>query len=195
MTSTTITRWWLSAVLCSRSRHSVAKATAVSKPKVVKVLSRSLSMVLGTPTTRSPSGQRVGDGERAVAADGHQGVEFLHREVLQDLVRAVHVLDAAVRHLHREVQRIALVRGAQDGAAQVGDAAHPVAGEAEHAAVGVALGEQDAVEAVANAVALPAAVDRGHDDGADDGVEARGVAPAGAHGDASNGAGHGGTPL
>jgi hypothetical protein len=30
------------------------KATAVSKPKVVKVLSRSLSMVLGTPTTRSP---------------------------------------------------------------------------------------------------------------------------------------------
>ena len=54
MTSTTITRWWLSAVLCSRSRHSVAKATAVSKPKVVKVLSRSLSMVLGTPTTRRP---------------------------------------------------------------------------------------------------------------------------------------------
>jgi hypothetical protein len=75
------------------------------------------------------------------------------------------------------------------------DAAHPILGEAEHAAVGVALGKQDAVEAVANAVALPATVDGGHDDRTDDGVQARGIAAPCAHGDASNGAGHAGIPL
>jgi len=54
MTSTTNTRWWAWAVESSRSRQSVAKATAVSKPKVETVPSRSLSMVLGTPITRTP---------------------------------------------------------------------------------------------------------------------------------------------
>ena len=39
----------------SRSMHSVAKPTAVSKPNVWCVLSRSLSIVLGTPMTRSPA--------------------------------------------------------------------------------------------------------------------------------------------
>jgi len=54
MTSTTITRRWASAVEWRRSRHSVAKETAVSKPKVITVFERSLSMVLGTPTMRTP---------------------------------------------------------------------------------------------------------------------------------------------
>ncbi|MNU06982.1 hypothetical protein D3C72_2523740 [compost metagenome] len=34
MTSSTITRWWLSAVVSSLSMASVAVTTAVSKPKV-----------------------------------------------------------------------------------------------------------------------------------------------------------------
>ena len=55
MTSTTITRSWDSAVVCSRSMASVAICTAVSKPNVSSVPSMSLSMVLGTPTTGSPS--------------------------------------------------------------------------------------------------------------------------------------------
>ncbi len=55
MTSQTITRWWDSAVVCSRSMASVAICTAVSKPKVISVALRSLSMVLGTPTTGTPS--------------------------------------------------------------------------------------------------------------------------------------------
>ena len=54
MTSSTITRSWLSAVVCSRSSASVAQATAESNPKVIKVPSRSLSMVLGTPTSGTP---------------------------------------------------------------------------------------------------------------------------------------------
>ena len=53
MTSTTITRSWDSAVVCRRSMASVAMDTAVSNPKVTSVPERSLSMVLGTPTTGS----------------------------------------------------------------------------------------------------------------------------------------------
>ena len=55
MTSTSSTRWWDSAVVCSRSIISVAMLTAVSKPKVRSVQSMSLSMVLGTPTTGTPA--------------------------------------------------------------------------------------------------------------------------------------------
>ncbi len=54
MTSITMTRPCDSAVECRRSSASVANATAVSKPKVTTVLSRSLSIVFGTPTIRSP---------------------------------------------------------------------------------------------------------------------------------------------
>ena len=51
ITSTTITRSWLSAVVCSRSIASVAICTAVWKPNVKSVAERSLSIVFGTPTT------------------------------------------------------------------------------------------------------------------------------------------------
>ena len=54
ITSTTSTRWCDSAVVCSRSIASVAMFTAVSKPKVKSVPDRSLSIVLGTPTTFTP---------------------------------------------------------------------------------------------------------------------------------------------
>ena len=54
ITSTTITRLWLSAVVCSRSIASVAICTAVSKPNVRSVPPRSLSIVFGTPSTGSP---------------------------------------------------------------------------------------------------------------------------------------------
>ena len=54
MTSTTMTRLCASAVVCTRSMALVATFTAVSKPKVKSVPARSLSMVLGTPTTFTP---------------------------------------------------------------------------------------------------------------------------------------------
>ncbi len=55
MTSTTMTRWWDSAVVFSRSSASVATETAVSKPKVTSVAAMSLSMVFGTPTIGRPA--------------------------------------------------------------------------------------------------------------------------------------------
>src|SRR3954453_7701572 len=54
MTSSTSTRLWLSAVVCRRSMASVQTCTAVSKPNVISVPPRSLSIVLGTPMTGSP---------------------------------------------------------------------------------------------------------------------------------------------
>ena len=55
MTSTTMTRLWDSAVVCSRSIASLAICTAVLNPKVKSVAPRSLSIVLGTPTTSTSS--------------------------------------------------------------------------------------------------------------------------------------------
>ncbi len=130
--------------------------------------------------------QGVGDGQGAVAAHRDQGVQFPPGEEFQDLVGAVHLPHGAVGHAQGEAQGIAPVGGAQDGAAQVGDAPHPVPGEADHAAVLVALREEDAVEPFPDAVAFPAPVHGGQHHGADDGVQPRGVSPAGADGDASD---------
>ena len=54
ITSTIITRLCDSAVVCSRSIASVAIWTAVSKPNVMSVPARSLSIVFGTPMTGRP---------------------------------------------------------------------------------------------------------------------------------------------
>jgi len=54
ITSTTMMRWWLWAVLCRRSTASVAMPSAVSKPKVVSVIATSLSIVLGRVMMLSP---------------------------------------------------------------------------------------------------------------------------------------------
>ena len=54
MTSTTMARWWLAAVVWTLSSASVALATAVMKPKVRSEPQRSLSMVLGTPMQLMP---------------------------------------------------------------------------------------------------------------------------------------------
>ena len=76
MTSTTITRLCDSAVVCRRSIASVAICTAVWKPNVKSVPARSLSIVLGTPTTLMPVlGQLAGDAQRVLAADRDQRVD------------------------------------------------------------------------------------------------------------------------
>ena len=59
ITSTTMTRSWDSAVVCSRSIASVAVCTAVSNPNVTSVADRSLSIVLGTPTTSGALARRA----------------------------------------------------------------------------------------------------------------------------------------
>ena len=121
ITSTTRTRWWDSAVVCSRSMASVAMFTAVSKPKVKSVASRSLSMVLGTPTTRTPSSvEPRGDAEGVLAADRDERVDPGALEVLPD------PLDPAV-----DLERVG-ARRAEDRAAAWQDAARTSATPERH---------------------------------------------------------------
>ena len=54
MTSTTMIRRCAAAVVCSRSRASLANDTAVSNPKQFTVPTMSLSIVFGTPTMGMP---------------------------------------------------------------------------------------------------------------------------------------------
>ena len=135
--------------------------------------------------------QRIGNGERAVATHRHQRINALALEIAQDVIGAVHFFDTAVFLRHRKAERVALVGGAQNGAAQVGNAAHIVAGEGAHPAVRVALGLQDAVEAVADAHTFPSAQGGGQHRGADHRVESGGVAAAGVDRNALDGWGHG----
>ena len=186
ISSTTMTRSWLSAVVCSLSIASVAVLTAVSKPKVTWVPTTSLSMVLGTPTTGSPFFQQVvRDLQAAVAADGDQRVEAAGAERRDQVVGAVHLGRGPSGCGVGPAERIAPVGGAEDGAAEMGDAADVRRGERHDAVVA----EQAAVAAL-DAVALPAALVGGEHHGPDDGVESRGVAAAGGDGDT-----HGGQPC
>ena len=57
---------------------SVAICTAVWNPKVTSVADRSLSIVLGTPTTSTPSpASRLATPEGVLATDGDEGVDAL----------------------------------------------------------------------------------------------------------------------
>ena len=103
ITSTTITRSWLSAVVCRRSMASVAICTAVWKPNVKSVAERSLSIVLGTPTIRTPIGRElVRDPEGVLATDRDHRVDALGVEVVEARAHTV----VGVVGLVRDVPRI-----------------------------------------------------------------------------------------
>ena len=111
--------------------HSVAKDTAVSNPNVTTVRLRSLSIVLGTPTMRTPFFARalamVSEPSPPTATTA--SMPFASRAVDQ-LVGAVHLGHRPVRLLHRELERVAGVRGADDRPPEVGDAADRARGSA-----------------------------------------------------------------
>ena len=124
MISTTMMRWWLCAVLCSRSIASVAMPSAVSKPNVTSVSATSLSIVLGRVMTLRPVLHQVkGVLLRAAAAEADQHVEVMLVVVLDDDVGHVHGL-AADRHAVRLV-----AAGAEDRAADRQDAGQLALGE------------------------------------------------------------------
>jgi hypothetical protein len=121
----------------------------------------------------------LGDLERAVAADRDDRVDAERARVGHQLVGAVDVDVAAVGLAHRVVERAAAVGRAEDGAAQVGDAAHRLGGERDD----LVLAEEARVAAL-DAEHVPAARVGGEDGGADDGVQPGGVAAAGGESDA-----------
>ena len=115
------------------------------------------------------------DAERAVAADGDERVGLHLLEPLHDLIGDVHRHLLAVAR-DDELERVALVDGAEDRAAEVGDAAHLVARQLDEAR---ARWLEQAVVAALDPRDLPPPSQPGQRDGSDDGVETRGVAAAG----------------
>ncbi len=135
--------------------------------------------------------QGIGNGQRAIATNRNQCVDLLPGKKRQDVPRKIHVLRRAIGHFHRKMQGIALVGGAEDGAAKVSDATHPVPREAEHATIRITFGKKYAVETFANSVAFPTPMGSGNCHRPDHGIEARGIAAAGANSYSSNVTGHG----
>ena len=128
---------------------------------------------LGTPTMRMPFSNRLlGDGQRPVATDGDERLDAQVARVVEQLVGAVDLEVAPVVLEHRIGERIAAVGRAQDGAAQVGDAAHAVARHRHH----LVLAQQSHVAAL-DAQHVPAAVEGREYRGTNDGVEARASPP------------------
>ena len=169
ITSTTITRSCDSAVVWSRSMASTQICTAVSKPNVSSVADRSLSIVLGTPTTVTPpSRQLVGHAHRVLAADGDEGVEPLVVQGLLDPLGAA-------------VDLVGVGAGRADDRAAPGQRApHPRDGERRSTSFSITpsppVAEPEQLVAVDH---LPLAHHR-----AQHGVEPGAVAPSGEHPDA-----------
>jgi hypothetical protein len=158
ITCTTITRWWASAVECSRPIASVATSTAVWKPKVTSVARRSLSIVFGTPITGSPflysACAMFSEPSPPIAISASISSSRKRSTISPG---AVHRAPGAVRPAHLQPERVPARGGAQDGAAQVGDAAHRLLGEREEARLAVHLALQQAGVAAADPEHLPAA--------------------------------------
>ena len=137
--------------------HSEANPTAVSKPNVCTRLVEIVVDRLGhADHAQAGLVQALGDGQRTVAADRHEGVDVADGEQLDELVGAVDLDVAAVGLAHRVGGRVAAVGRAEDRAAEVDDAAHGFAGQLDNAAVAVALRVDQPVEAVADADDVPA---------------------------------------
>ncbi len=121
--------------------HSVAKSTAVSNPNVAVVLSRSLSIVFGTPITRSPfSIEVIADPQRSVAADGDQRVDAFVGETLDQLGSPVDLDPGAVVLLHRIRRRVAPIGRPEHGATEMRDPSDGLAVELGEPAVRVLVG-------------------------------------------------------
>ena len=105
--------------------------------------------------------QGVGDRQCTVAPDADQGIDFHFPEMRNDLVTAIKLLHAAVRHGGSEAQRVAMLGRAQDGAAEMANATHHLGRHAKYAIGRITILSQDAVKALAYAIALSAALRSG----------------------------------
>jgi len=66
----------------------------------------------------------------------------VHIKSAYQLIRTVNLSVSAVQVLDRVAERVAAVGGADDGSTKVGDTAHAVSREVDHAALKVFLGHQ-----------------------------------------------------
>src|SRR5574341_149717 len=122
--------------------------------------------------------QPPGEAERPVAADGDEHVEPVGAERRDELVGTVSLSPGAVGGLFPPAEGVAAVGGAEDSAAEMGDAADFAGAEGDDF-----VAAEQAVEAAPDAGHLPSPVHGGEDGPADDGVEARRIPAAGGDGD------------
>jgi hypothetical protein len=117
----------------------------------------------------------LGDAQGTVTADGDQGIAAHRPKAGQHFLGDIgqHHLLAPV---HRIFERIALVDGPQDGTAQVGDAAHPIAIQGDQP---IGFPAAQAFITIPDARHPPAPVQRPQGHGADYGVESRRITAAG----------------
>jgi hypothetical protein len=162
----TMTRSWLSAVVCGTHRGVEPEGGDRAGNVVVDRLRH--------PDEVHPLvGEAVRDGQRSIPPDGNERIDAELPRVGDHLVRAVDLLEGSVRFPARPAERVPAIRGAQDGAAEVADPAHRLAGERDD----VILAEQ-AGEAALDPEHLPPATDGAEHRGPDDRVEPRRVATA-----------------
>jgi len=135
---------------------------------------------LGHPDHRHPlfRGETVGDFQAAVASYGDMAGKTHAGKGLHDPVGNIAKLHLAGQVFHRHGKGVALVGGAEDGAAGGGDVLDDFRGEADK----FVRVEQTLVAAV-TAVYLPAPVVGGFGYGVNDGVESGGIAAAGGYDD------------
>ena len=154
ITSTSISRSWLSAVVWRRSIASVATWTAVANPMQASVPDRSLSIVLGIPTTGTPSEDMLRRrSHRPLTADRDERVDAEVGEGPADALDALLAIGVGAGR-------------AEDRPAPVQDPLHRRRGELDHVPVhhtAPAAPETDDLEAVHP--------DGGAHDGADRRVE------------------------
>src|SRR5690606_13128762 len=125
------------------------------------------------PLEREP----VRDLQAPIAADRDQRLESARVEGAAQVVGAVVLVFRALFVEADVAKRVAPVGGAEDGAAQVGDAADLVGPELHDA-----LEAQQALEPALDPVGAPPALVRREHHRANHGIEAGGVAPAGGYG-------------
>ena len=176
--------------------HCEAKSTAVSKPNVDVVLSRSLSTVLGTPTRRSPASCRC----RAIDSDPsppiviNASIRCSSKRPSSSSVRSTSI-QVPSRLLHRIGDRVATIGGAEDRATLMDDAANPVTSQLDQPTVGVFVWQQQPIETVADPDDIPIAVSCRQGGRANHGVQSRRVAATGAQSDPFDARHHEGNPT
>ena len=146
-----------SAVLCSRSIHSVAKLTAVLKPNVSVVDSKIVVNGLGhSHNAETFFVQLIGDGEAVVSTDGNKSVDLVIAEPLKHLIGTVNLRFASVGMLDHATERIAAIGGTKNGAAEVRNLADGRTMKFHQSTVGETFRLEESVVALANADDLPA---------------------------------------
>ena len=161
-----------SAVVCSRSMASVAKADGSVETEAARRPDDIVVDRLGHADERNALlVELVGDGECAVAADADQRIE-LH--LLEHLQHTIAVVVGAGWRDNRLDERIAVIDGAENGAAETKDA-----GDVARCERSRFLRVNQPVEAVFESDHFDAGVARRLDDGANDCVQARSITASG----------------